>query len=82
MTPPTNQKVVCKFIGLVNYYNGMWPKCSYVLQNLNKLKAVEVKFKWTDFEQKAFDKIKWIVDRNNLSDYSDFIIKFYTHRCY
>ena len=32
MTPPKNQKHVCSFIGLVNYYRYMQDKRSHLLQ--------------------------------------------------
>ena len=58
MTPPTNQKQVRSFIGLVNYYRDMWPKRSHLLQPLTALSSKKVKFKWTHVEQKGFDEIK------------------------
>ena len=49
------------FIGLVNYYKDMWAKRSHLLHHLTALTPNKVKFKWTDVEQKAFGKIKYIV---------------------
>ena len=37
------------------------------------------KFKWTQLEQDAFDKIKWIVTRNTLLTYPDFNETFKIH---
>ena len=45
MTSPTTQKGVLKFIDLVNYYSDMWGKHSHKLQNLTRLKTIQVKFK-------------------------------------
>ena len=38
-----------------------------------------MKFKWNKIKQDAFDEIKRIVDRNNLSTHPDFIEEFKTH---
>ena len=31
MTPPTNQEVVCKFIGLLNYHRNIWTRHSHMV---------------------------------------------------
>ena len=51
------------FIGLVNYYQDMWERCSHALAYLTKIKFSKVKFKWTEIEQDDFKKKKWIVAR-------------------
>ena len=41
----------------------------------------ERNFEWNEIKQYAFDKIKWIVDHDNLLAYPDFseILKMYTN---
>ena len=48
-------------IVLVNYYRDMWSKWPQLLHPLTKLTSNQVKFRWTDVEQKVFDEIKPIV---------------------
>jgi hypothetical protein len=36
----------------------MWPKRSETLAPLSKLTSKNIKWQWTEIEQKAFDKIK------------------------
>ena len=68
----TSYKLVRKFIGLVNYYCGMWESHSYMLAHLTKLTSSKVKYKWTEAEQKAFKEIKKIVAPNILLDFPYF----------
>ena len=58
MMPPKNQKQLCSFIGLVNYYMDIWVKQSHLLQPLTVLTSNKVKLKWTVVEHKVFDEIK------------------------
>ena len=76
MMPPKNQKQVCSFIVLVNYYMDTWAKQSHLLQPLTVLTSNKVNFKWTVVEQKSFDEIKQIVARNASLTYPDF------NKCY
>ena len=69
MTQPKTQKQVSAFIGLVNYYRGVWAKRSHLLHPLTALTSNKVKFKCTYIEQEAFDEIKRIVSRNTLLEY-------------
>ena len=66
---PTSPKIVQKFIGIINYYQDMWPRRSHTLSPLTKLKSINRKCNWTKFEQNAFDEIKRIVSRDNLLTY-------------
>ena len=43
-----------------------------MLVPLTKVMSIKPKFKWTQVEQDNFNKIKRIVDCNNLSTYPDF----------
>ena len=72
MAPPTSRKEVRKFIGVINYYRDMWPSWSHMLVPLTTLTSIKRNFKWTQFEQDAFEKIKLIVARDTLLTYPDF----------
>ena len=47
MNPPTSQKEVQKFIGVVNYYHDIWPRRSHVLEPLTRITPNKKKFEWT-----------------------------------
>ena len=79
MTPPNTPKQLCVFIVLVNCYRNMWSKHSHLLHPLTLLTSNNVKFKCTDIEKKAFDKIKFIVSCDTLSAYPDFNKKIDIH---
>ena len=57
----------------------MWPRRSHTLAPLTKLTSINRKFKWTQVEQDSFDKIKRIVDPDNLLTYLDFNETFKIH---
>ena len=58
MKPPTSQKEVHQFIGIVNYYRCMWESCSHTLAPLTNITSGKVKFKYTKIKQDAFVEIK------------------------
>ena len=59
----------------------MWPRRSYVLAALTILTTIKWIWNWTQVEKYAFDEIKRIVARDNLSTYPDFneTFKIYTN---
>ena len=57
----------------------MWPRRSHVLAPLTRLMSIKRKFKWTNAEQYAFDKIKSIVDPDTLLTFLDFNETFKIH---
>ena len=57
----------------------MWERLSHLLQTLTELTSTKVTSKWTDVEQKPFDKIKQIFARNTLLIYPDFNARFDIH---
>jgi hypothetical protein len=79
IAPPTTQKQVRTFIGMVNYYRDMWIRRSETLAPLTALTSKKVKFKWTDVEQKAFDTMKRIMARETLLAYPDFSKEFHIY---
>ena len=80
MKPPTSQKEVRKFIGLINNYRGMWSSWSHMLLPLTILTYIKRKFNWTLVKQDYFNEIKRIVARDTLSTYPDLneIFKIHT----
>jgi hypothetical protein len=64
MQPPTSLKLLCGFVGIVNYYWDMWPHRSEILAPLTTHTGAPKKgekqspFVWTSEMQKAFDQIK------------------------
>ena len=76
MNPPTSQKEARQFIGVVNYYFGMWERLSHTLAPLTNITSIIVKFKWTKTEKDAFNEIKRVAARDTLFDYPDFNEEF------
>ena len=64
--PLTFCKEVRHFIGAVNYYLDIWARLSHNFVPLTNITRSKVKFKWTKFEQNAFDEIKQIVSHDIL----------------
>ena len=60
-------------------YRDMCPMRSYTLATLTSLRSIKSKFKRTQVEQDAFDKIKRIAAYNNLSTYTYFNETFEIH---
>ena len=65
----TSRKEVRKSMGAINCYHHMWPRRSHTLAPWNKLTSIKRKYKWTQVEQDAFDKIRQIMDRDTLLTY-------------
>ena len=73
MKPPTSQKLVRQFIGLLEYYPGMWAIHSHTLEALTCIIPSKVKFKWNKIKQDAF------LDCYTLLAYLDFNKEFKIH---
>ena len=78
MMPPTSQKWVHQFIGLVNYNCNTWKRHWHKVVPLTKITSSKVKFELTKIEQNAFKEIKRIADRDILSAYPYFNEYFIT----
>ena len=57
----------------------MWPRRSYTLAPLTRLTYIKRRFKWTQVEQDAFEKIKRVVACGTLLNYPDFNETFKIH---
>lgn len=75
----TTRKEIRKFIGMVNFYRDMWRKRSELLAPLTCLTSKDVKFIWTDAEQKSFDTVKKVLSRETLLTYPQFDKPFIIH---
>ena len=64
---------------MINLYQDMWRKRSELLAPLTRLTSKDVKFAWTEVEQKAFDAIKRTLSRETLLAYPQFDKKFVIH---
>jgi transposase InsO family protein len=76
---PTTRKQLRRFIGMVNYYRDMWPLRSHLLAPLSALTSVNVRWKWTDEHQTAFDQMKALIAKETLLTYPDFSKEFEIH---
>ena len=79
MKPPTSREEVRKFIGVVNYYRGMWKRRSYMLAPLPRIPSNKRGLEWKCFEQDAFDEIKRTVVHYTLLHYPGFNETFKIH---
>lgn len=77
--PPKTRKQLRSFIGIVNYYRDMWRHRSEILAPLSRLTSKKVKWKWTEVEQNAFDRIKKVITRDVLLSYPNFSETFIIH---
>lgn len=76
LRPPLTRKELRSFIGMVNFYRDMWKSRSHLLAPLTKLMSENLKFEWTEVEQKAFDEVKRTISAESLLTYPDFSIPF------
>ena len=79
MKRPISPKTVQQFISVANYYRDMWPNKLHRLAPLPKITANKRKFQWTKIKQDYFNKIMWIMARDNLLTYPDFNETFKIH---
>jgi hypothetical protein len=76
VAPPRNVKQVRSFIGMLNHYKAMIPRCSHLLTLLTALTKKKVKFEWTKEHQQAFDSLKNSLAREVVLAYPDFSVPF------
>eukprot|EP00977_Amphora_coffeiformis_P009356 scaffold2144_cov98-Amphora_coffeaeformis.AAC.1 len=75
MKPPTNQKEVRSFIGMVNYYRDMWPRRAHILAPLTELTGKGA-FIWEPRHQTAFEQMKTILAKDALLAFPDLNVPF------
>ena len=79
MAPPTYQKEVRNFIGVINYYRYMCTRQSHTLAPLTKLTSIKRNSKCKKVEQDAFDEVKRFVARDTLLTHPYFNETFKIH---
>ena len=79
LSAPMNQKYLCGFIGMVNFYKNMWPKRSSILGPLTDMTGKGKKFTWAEVHQNAFDSMKKLMAEGALLAFPDFTKKFTLH---
>ena len=70
LQPPTNVKQLHSFLGMVNYYQDMWPRHTHVLAPLTKLMG-KSSFIWMTECQQAFDHMMALVSSDALLVFPD-----------
>ena len=66
---PRDQKEVKRFIGVVGFLTHCSENLQFLLDPLHKISGTKSKFKWTEVEQTAFDKIKKLIENSVLMAY-------------
>jgi hypothetical protein len=85
LNPPNNVKELRNFLGMIQYYRGMWARCSQMLAPLTDLvgKCRETKttrmnktkkktWRWDPIHQQVFDNIKAAIAKETVLAYPDF----------
>ena len=72
MDRPKNRTQVRSFIGAVNYYRSLWPRCAHFMKPLSELTSSKVNFKWGAAQQEAFETLKSIMAADCLNAYPDY----------
>jgi hypothetical protein len=86
---PNNVKELGHFLGLVQYYLGMWARCSEMLAPLTDLvgecretkitkknKTKKKPWRWDPIHQQAFDNVKAATAKETVLAYPDFLRPF------
>ena len=76
---PNTRKQLCQFIGMINFYRGMWKNISEIFSPLTDLTSKNFKYGWKDKHQKCFDAIKCVIGREVFLAYPDFNAPFLIH---
>ena len=79
LTPPTPNRQLRRFLGMINYYRDMRRRRSHILAPITAMCSTKAKFVWNDKEQKAFEDIKAIISRETLLAYPDFSKDFHIY---
>ncbi len=78
MEHPGNTTELCMFIGCMNNYRYMWPRCAHILKPLTDQSGMKKKsqINWTDKMQKAFNKMHLLMAANALAAYLNHNMQF------
>ena len=76
INPKKTHEQLRSFIGMINYYRGMWRILSDIIAPLSELTSNKLKFKWNDEHQKIFYTVKKVIGHEYLWTYPDLNILF------
>jgi hypothetical protein len=76
---PRTRRQLRHFLGMVNYYRDMWRRRSHLTAPLSRLVSKDVKWRWGEEEQEAFDAIKKVVSRETLLSFPQFDKPFHVY---
>ena len=79
MGRPTNTKQLRGFVGMINYYKSLWPRRSHLLAPLTAMTSKNIKFKWEQVHENAFQLIKKMVAQDTMLIHPDFSKTFILH---
>ena len=71
MPPPNDIKGVRRLMGMANYLMRFLPNLSSMLEPIRKLTLKDVKFEWTEEQQKAFEDIKEVITSTQVLKFFD-----------
>jgi hypothetical protein len=72
MSPPRNQRDVCRFVGMVNFYRDLYPRRAETLSPLTDLCSKNKKFIWMSVHNDAFNNMKQIMFNDAMLTYPKF----------
>ena len=70
MKPPTNQKGVREFLGIVGYYRKFISRFADAAKPMTKLTRRDTKFEWSDDCQSGFEYLKTCLTESPILKYS------------
>src|SRR6266576_2602635 len=74
---PKCKREFLSFLGMINYFRSFIPRCAEISKILIEISKANVKFKWTEEAQKAFEELKNILANAILQSHPDFDKPFY-----
>ena len=69
MKPPTNQKGVREFLGMVDYYRKFISRFADAARPMTKLTRKDIKFEWSDDCQSGFEYLKTCLTESPILKY-------------
>ena len=78
ITHPTITTHVRSFVGLINYYKGMWSRRAHILALLTDLRSSKKKFIWTNAHENYSNQAKRLIAEDVLLRFPDYSPTFDT----